>query len=57
MSIAGTGLFQGDIQLTMEQEQLLSGNGGRKFSAMKTSLWPQVIPYDLSAELGMSTFL
>ena len=51
-SITGEHLFQGDITLTKEQQMLLDENSSHTFGAMKTSLWPYVIPYELSPEIG-----
>ena len=51
-SITGKDLFQGDIILTKEQQMLLDENSGHTYGAMKTSLWPKVIPYELSPEIG-----
>jgi len=52
LSFAGEHLFQGDITLTKEQQMLLDENSSHTFGAMKTSLWPYVIPYELSPEIA-----
>lgn len=52
----GSELFQGDIQLTDDQQQILNGNDGHAFNVLKTSLWPHVIPYELSPEIGKKSF-
>ena len=46
-------LYEGDIKLTKEQQDILQGkDGGNAFNVIKTSIWPLTIPYDLAPEIG-----
>ncbi|XP_065064969.1 nematocyst expressed protein 6-like [Rhopilema esculentum] len=50
---AADDLYQGDIKLTKEQQDILQGkDGGNAFNVIKTSIWPLTIPYDLAPEIA-----